>query len=79
MRVSPETIYRSLYIQTRGVLKKELIKHLRRHRPIRRSRHYSTAGQPRGQIIGAVSIAERPASVEDRAIPGHWEGDLLAG
>jgi IS30 family transposase len=79
MRVSPETIYRSLYIQARGVLKKELIKHLRRHRPIRRSRHYSTAGQPRGQIIGAVSIAERPASVEDRAIPGHWEGDLLAG
>jgi IS30 family transposase len=79
MRVSPETIYRSLYIQARGVLKKELIKHLRRHRPIRRSRRYSTAGQPRGQIIGAVSIAERPASIEDRAIPGHWEGDLLAG
>ena len=79
MRVSPETIYRSLYIQARGVLKKELIAHLRRHRPMRRSRRYSTRGQPRGQIIGAISIADRPASVEDRAVPGHWEGDLLAG
>lgn len=79
MRVSHETIYRSLYIQARGVLKKELIAHLRRHRPMRRSRHYSTAGQPRGRIIDAVSIADRPAAIEDRAIPGHWEGDLLAG
>ena len=79
MRISHETIYRSLYIQARGVLKKELLAHLRRHRPMRRSRRYSTAGQTRGQIIDAVSIAERPPSVEDRAIPGHWEGDLLAG
>jgi IS30 family transposase len=79
MHVSHETIYRTLYVQARGALKKELIAHLRRRRPMRRSRRYSTAGQPRGQIIDAVSIAERPASVEDRALPGHWEGDLLAG
>ena len=79
MHISPETIYRTLYVQARGALKKELLAHLRRRRPIRRSRRYSTAGQPRGQIIDAVSIAERPASVEDRAVPGHWEGDLLAG
>jgi IS30 family transposase len=79
MQISHETIYRTLYVQARGALKKELVAHLRRRRPIRRSRRYSTAGQPRGQIIGAVSIAERPASVEDRAVPGHWEGDLLAG
>jgi IS30 family transposase len=79
MQISHETIYRTLYVQTRGALKKELVAHLRRRRPIRRSRRYSTAGQPRGQIIDAVSIAERPASVEDRAVPGHWEGDLLAG
>ena len=78
MRVSHETIYRSLFIQTRGVLKKELIKHLRSRRPMRRSKRASS-GQPRGQIIGAVSIRERPAEVEDRAIPGHWEGDLLSG
>jgi IS30 family transposase len=79
MQISHETIYRTLYVQARGALKKELIAHLRRRRPIRRSRRYSTAGQPRGQIIDAVSIAERPASIEDRAVPGHWEGDLLAG
>ncbi len=79
MHISHEAIYRTLYVQARGALKKELIAHLRRRRPMRRSRRYSTAGQPRGQIIDAVSIAERPASVEDRAIPGHWEGDLLAG
>ncbi len=78
MRVSHETIYRSLFIQTRGVLKKELIKHLRSRRPMRRSKRASS-GQPRGQIIGAVSIRERPTEVEDRAIPGHWEGDLLSG
>ena len=78
MRVSHETIYRSLYIQARGVLEKELVAHLRRHRPLRRSRRHSTVGQPRGRIIDAVSIAERPPAVEDRAIPGHWEGDLLA-
>lgn len=79
MHISHETIYRTLYVQARGALKKELITHLRRRRPMRRSRRYSTAGQPRGQIIDAVSIAERPPTVEDRAVPGHWEGDLLAG
>lgn len=79
MHVSPETIYRTLYVQARGALKKELLAHLRRRHPLRRSRRYSTAGQPRGQIIDAVSIAARPASIEDRAVPGHWEGDLLAG
>src|ERR1700759_181867 len=79
MRVSHETIYRSLFIQARGVLKKELIQHLRSKRSIRRSRRSRAAGQSRGQIVDAVSISERPAEVEDRAIPGHWEGDLLAG
>jgi len=79
MRVSPETIYRSLYLQARGVLKKELTAYLRRHRGLRRSRHASRAEDNRGRILDAVSIAERPASVEDRAVPGHWEGDLLAG
>jgi IS30 family transposase len=79
LRVSHETIYRSLFVQARGVLKKELIKHLRSGRVMRRSKRASTDGQPRGQIVDAVSIRERPASVEDRAVPGHWEGDLLAG
>jgi IS30 family transposase len=79
MQVSHETIYRSLFVQSRGVLKKALIRHLRRRRTMRRSRHATTAGQTRGQIPEAVSIRERPASIEDRAIPGHWEGDLLAG
>jgi IS30 family transposase len=79
MRVSHETIYRSLFIQARGVLKKELVQHLRSKRTIRRSVHAKAAGQSRGQIIDAVSISERPAEVEDRAIPGHWEGDLLSG
>jgi IS30 family transposase len=79
MRLSPETIYRSLYLQARGVLKKELIAHLRRRRPLRRSRHATGAGQGRGQIVDAIAIAARPPTVEDRAIPGHWEGDLLAG
>src|SRR5258708_8888572 len=79
MRVSHETIYRSLFIQARGVLKKELIQHLRSKRCIRRSRHSRADGQSRGQIVDAISIRERPAEIEDRAIPGHWEGDLLAG
>jgi len=79
LRVSHETIYRSLFIQARGALKKELVKHLRTGRVMRRSRYSSSKGQPRGQIIDAVSIRERPASVEDRAIPGHWEGDLISG
>ena len=79
MHISHETIYRTLYVQARGALKKELLAHLRRRHPLRRSRRYSTRGQPRGQIIDAVPIAARPASIEDRAVPGHWEGDLLAG
>ena len=78
MRVSHETIYRSLFIQARGVLKKELMQHLRSKRLIRRSRYAQAAGQSRGQIVDAISISERPAEIEDRAIPGHWEGDLLA-
>ncbi len=80
MRVSPETIYRSLFIQARGVLKKELQAHLRSRRTMRRSKKASTHGQPgRGDIADAVSIRERPAAAADRAVPGHWEGDLLAG
>ena len=79
MQVSHETIYRSLFVQSRGVLKQELLRHLRRRKTMRRSRHASTTTQPRGQIVDAVSIRERPASVEDRAVPGHWEGDLLVG
>jgi IS30 family transposase len=79
LRVSHETIYRSLFIQARGVLKQELVKHLRSQRRIRRSRHASVHGHRSGQIVEAISIRERPAEVEDRAIPGHWEGDLLAG
>ena len=79
MRVSHETIYRSLFIQARGVLKKELLDHLRSKRRMRRSRHARESGQSRGQIVDAISIRERPAEAEDRAIPGHWEGDLLSG
>jgi IS30 family transposase len=80
MRVSPETIYRSLFIQARGVLRKELQGHLRTRRTMRRSKKASTHGQPgRGDIADAVSIRERPAEAADRAVPGHWEGDLLAG
>ena len=78
-QVSHETIYRSLFIQARGVLKKELQQHLRSQRAIRRSRHANQNRDGRGQITNAVSIRERPASVEDRAVPGHWEGDLIAG
>ena len=76
MSVSHETIYRSLFLQARGVLKKELLAHLRSHRSMRRSQK-ATNGH--GQIVGAVSIRERPAEVKDRAVPGHWEGDLLCG
>ena len=79
MRVSHETIYRSLFIQARGALKRELIGHLRSGRVMRRAKNASTAGQARGQIIDAISIRERPAEIEDRAIPGHWEGDLITG
>ena len=79
MRVSHETIYRSLFVQARGVLKRELTAHLRTRRTMRRSKRATKTGQARGQIVDAVSIADRPAAIEDRAIPGHWEGDLLAG
>ena len=79
MHVSHETIYRSLFIQARGVLKKELMGHLRSKRRMRRSRYSSEHGQSRGKIVDAVSIRERPAEAEDRAVPGHWEGDLLVG
>ncbi len=79
MRISHETIYRSLFIQARGVLKKELLGHLRSRRVMRRSRHATLRKQSRGQIVDAISIRERPAEIEDRAIPGHWEGDLIAG
>ncbi len=78
-QVSHETIYKSLYVQARGVLKKELLAHLRAKRTIRRSRHASLKRDGVGQIKDAVSISERPACVEDRAVPGHWEGDLIAG
>ena len=78
-QVSHETIYKSLFIQARGALKKELLQHLRKTRAMRRSRHMSLKGEGLGQITGAVSIRERPASVEDRALPGHWEGDLIIG
>jgi IS30 family transposase len=79
MYVSHETIYKSLFVQARGVLRKELIAHLRSRRTMRRAKTASTAGQARGQIRDAVSIRERPAEVEDRAVPGHWEGDLITG
>ena len=78
-RVSHETIYRSLYVQARGVLKKELIQYLRSGRQLRRSPYAKQKTDRRGQIRDAVSISQRPASVEDRAVPGHWEGDLLCG
>jgi IS30 family transposase len=78
-QVSPETIYRSLFIQARGALKKELVEHLRRSRVMRRSRHHTQKTDQHGRITDTVSISERPASVEDRAVPGHWEGDLLFG
>jgi IS30 family transposase len=77
--VSHETIYRSLFVQSRGVLKKELLGHLRSKRTIRRSQRTDPNGDRRGQIKDLVSIRERPAAVEDRAVPGHWEGDLLSG
>jgi len=78
-QVSPETIYRSLFIQARGALKKELVAHLRRSRVMRRSRHHTQKTDNHGRITDTVSISERPANVEDRAVPGHWEGDLLFG
>jgi IS30 family transposase len=77
--VSHETIYRSLYIQARGALKKELLQHLRRYRAMRRSRSHTQKTDDHGRISNTVSISERPPSVEDRAVPGHWEGDLIFG
>jgi IS30 family transposase len=79
LQVSTETIYRSLFVQARGVLRKELTAHLRTRRTMRRSRQATRSGQGRGGIVDAVSIRERPAEASDRAVPGHWEGDLLAG
>jgi len=78
-QVSHETIYRTLFIQARGALKKELLQHLRRTRSMRRSRHHTQKTDNHGRITNAVSIRERPAEAEDRAVPGHWEGDLLCG
>jgi IS30 family transposase len=78
-QVSHETIYRSLFIQARGALKKELLQYLRRTRVMRRSRHHTQKTGDHGRILDTVSISERPATVEDRAVPGHWEGDLLFG
>jgi IS30 family transposase len=78
-QVSHETIYKSLFIQARGALNKELLQHLRSKRAIRRSRHASLKGEGLGKITNTVSIRERPAAVEDRAVPGHWEGDLIFG
>jgi IS30 family transposase len=79
MRVSHETIYSTLYVQTRGTLKKELLAYLRRRQRRRQSRAATKQGEGRGRIVDAVSISERPPAVEDRTVPGHWEGDLLAG
>ena len=78
-QVSHETIYRSLFIQARGALKKELLQHLRRTRGMRRSRHHTQKTADHGRIKDTISIRERPALVEERAVPGHWEGDLLLG
>ncbi len=79
LQVSHETIYRSLFIQARGVLKRELLQYLRTRRVMRYPQKTSLKGQGKGHITDAVSIRERPASVEDRAVPGHWEGDLICG
>lgn len=79
MHVSHETIYRSLFVQARGVLKASLLRHLRRRRTMRRAHGTTRKGQGRGEIVDAISIRARPADIEDRAVPGHWEGDLLSG
>ena len=79
LQVSHETIYKTLYIQARGALKKELIQYLRRSRAMRRSRHHTQKTGTHGRITDTVSIRERPAEAEDRAVPGHWEGDLICG
>ena len=77
MQVSAETIYRTLFIQSRGVFKRELLRHLRRRQSMRRTRQ--PPGTPTGPLADAISIRERPAEADDRAVPGHWEGDLLTG
>jgi IS30 family transposase len=77
--VSHETIYRTLFVQSRGVLKRELLQHLRRQRRFRHARAARRVGHRQGRIVDAVSIRERSADVDDRAVPGHWEGDLLMG
>jgi IS30 family transposase len=79
MRVSHETIYRTLFVQSRGVLRQELTQYLRTQRQVRHARTASNKGQGRGRIVDAISIRERPAQAADRAIPGHWEGDLISG
>jgi len=79
MQVSHETIYRTLYIQARGALKQELTAHLRRRRSVRHSRGAAQRGARAGHLVDTISISERPPSATDRAVPGHWEGDLLVG
>jgi len=79
MHVSHETIYRTLFIQARGALKQELTAHLRRRRSVRRSRGAAQRGATQGHLVDTISISERPPEVADRAVPGHWEGDLLVG
>jgi transposase, IS30 family len=79
MRVSHETIYLTLFVQARGALKRELLAHLRTARATRRPRSAGGGNRGQGRIVDAVSIRERPPEAEDRALPGHWEGDLLAG
>lgn len=79
LQLSHETIYKTLFIQARGALKAELLAHLRRTRKMRYPRGHTLKGKKQGRIVDAVSIRERPAGVEDRAVPGHWEGDLIIG
>lgn len=79
MHVSHETIYKTLFIQTRGALKKELQQCLRSGRVVRRSRTSSLKGKGLGSIPDTISVSERPPEAADRAIPGHWEGDLIQG
>jgi len=79
MHLSHETIYRALYVQTRGALRRELTHHLRKGRSRRYARSQSSRGQGQGKLSGMVMISERPPEVDSRAVPGHWEGDLLMG
>ena len=79
MYISHESIYKTLFIQSRGSLKKELLQHLRTKRVMRQSKKFNTKGNARGGIIDAVSIHDRPKDIDDRTIPGHWEGDLICG